>query len=245
MSLLIAMPILRGERLNFVDFEFFGTEQADEPPEQPRIVTCEIGFVPGLLLQGTITTASMQASYASTLGGKEGGSGWAPDPNPSAGEEDWLDPNPAAVLGGRKLWTWNGLTKPTGIAVTGWTETAGVFNATNVETKHSFYRSGKLRGGHFQDSGILMFVFNNPAVGAQTDFGVAEMDNQVDLRELFVALNDAEVAADSDEAKVQELLWGGDSYVEADTLKQFEGRVYCRAVAGFSGIERVVNRLKR
>lgn len=246
MTPLVAMPVLRGERLAFLNAEFFACEQADEPPEQPRIVTFEIGYVPGLIMQPqAITTASLAASYAATLSGVSGGSEWAPDPNPGADEANWMEPNLASVLGGRKLWAHNGLTRAIGVGMTGYTEVSGTGTATNIEGKHVESATARLRGGYFQDTGVIMCVVNNPTATAQTDFGVAEMDDQSTIEELFDALNDGNVAANSDAAKMQELLFGGDQYIEADTLKVFAGRVYCRVTAGFTGIEKVSRRLRR
>lgn len=240
---LAALPVLRGETMRFLDFEFYGCEQADEPPEQPRLVSVEIGYVPGMLFQGTIDTTSLEAAYRRVLGtnlGTEQGLGG--DPNPSADEAHWLT-NAGAVFGGRIMWRKEMLTIPMGL-FGNFTNVSGT-GTTTPETKHYFKTGGTLKGGTFRDAGIIMAVFHSPNIAAQTDFGVAEADDQQSLAEVYEALRDGNVTADTDAAKLQELLFGGDTYIEADTVKEFAGRVYFRCTAGFTGVERVARRLRR
>lgn len=249
---LALLPVLRGERLGRLQVEWYGATQADEPPEQVSLCGLFVGYVPGLILtQETLTTAKFEIDiYEKLLGDAIGNKArYGGEPNDAADEDEWMGEDQIRVItGARLMWSRVELTDT---RVTGGNGATGVFvsgSGTNtVEGKQGFMARTRLRGGYFPVSGYIAVGYYQPQVGAQTTFGVTEMDDQITLDELASALVNQGQTQDSDTAKIQELLFGGDNYIEADTLKDFDGRIYARVDATFYGgvTERAQQRLTR
>lgn len=239
-QVLCALPVLRGERIVWIEGEFYGATQADEPPEQPSLVQLWVGFLPGVIFENiAVTTATLQAEVTQYLLGDAVGNSapYGGEPNASADEAEWMEGDQIRQLtGARVLWRRTPLTNT---RITGGNAGSGTLVSGSGTFapfgKQGFYEKFKIKGGTFPVNGVVVAGYNQPQVTAQTTFGVTELDDQMTLAEIINGLTQGDKTADADTAKIQELFYGGDNYIEADTLKDWDGRAYCRMTAGFTG----------
>lgn len=73
--------------------------------------------------------------------------------------------------------------------------------------------------------GVLILGIQAFEIAAQTDFGVAEMDTSASRVNIGEALREFHTT-NATSAKVAEVLWGGDNYIEADSFKNADRRAY-------------------
>lgn len=247
-GLLVAMPVFRGERIRWIEGEFYGATQADEPPEQPSLQGMFVGYLPGMIFEDrALSTATIEQEIGDKLLGDaiQNKQFYGGEPNDSAEDVEWMEGDQVRQFtGARVLWrkvTMTDVRLAGGLAGVG-TQVSGSGTFT-AEGKQAFREKFRIRGGFIPVQGMIVMGHYAPRVTAQTTFGVTELDSQMTIDEVIQGLMRTDVTADSDEAKLAELVYGGDNYIEADTLKDFDGRVYCRASAGFSG--GVLERLER
>lgn len=231
---LVAMPVFRGDELRWLNYQFFGCEQGDTPPEQPSLINMFIGYCPGIILTGSAqSTAQIEDDMRAALWGDDPGQNpFGGEPNPGAAEGEWNFER-SELTGARFLMRKWQLTKQYHFGQE-LTLVSGSGATTGIQGKHSYGDTGRLRGGRFSQNGVIFAGIWQPDMSAQTTFGITELDDQVSNEELANATENAAPAADGDAAKIQELIFGGDNYIEADTLKDLDHRAYCVIDAGIN-----------
>lgn len=73
--------------------------------------------------------------------------------------------------------------------------------------------------------GVLLLGIQAFEIASQTTFGVTEMDNSASRINISEALREFHTT-NATSAKVAEVLWGGDNYIEADSFKNQDRRAY-------------------
>ncbi len=74
-------------------------------------------------------------------------------------------------------------------------------------------------------NGMMILGAKSYNVAAQTDFGISELDQGIDPHELLGAY-DSPIGSGGTSALAGELLYGGDNYIEADSYKNEDRRMY-------------------
>lgn len=214
-----AIPLLPGETLRRLDMTMWVcTDDNDLQPDSA------IPYMTGCVMAPASWTTSLNP-FNNTSDIEQTLEDWVSSATTSAPFES--DPNPTgnavidteSVTGYEGLWAdWRLLHSP--FANPSYFEVAEVLATADARAMDKVYK--RFERNMYTDQGALIVGgIYTPVVSAQTDFGVADFDSGVPSTLLQVVNASPTDLADlsSTQLKMYELLYGGDTYIEADTLK--------------------------
>lgn len=173
-----------------------------------------------------IGTGDMEVDFALAAVQQDVTHPWGGEPNPGGAASEWLDKNAigqSSLFFRRETWM-----KPS----IGVPDTAAVPVALNTQGRGvDTFKTTVRRRMDFDNDGVLMVGVFRGEVIAQEDFGVAELDVSASLSEVLIALTQPASAANANSQQIAELLYGGDTFVEADTIKNGNIVAYLKAIA--------------
>ena len=227
---LVAIPTLPNETLSRLNLQFFAATDSDIQVDSPQSYEAHLVWTPfnwmGPAGSTTITSSTMDNVITNAIT-----QGTIPpygaDANPGGDE-------PEVVYGSEGVeFIWNDdriLASSSGPGM--------AYNGVSVtKENHAIDRwsySMKKRR-YFEQPGIIIFGVYVHATPAQTDFGVAEMDasaiTPATFNDIFVTRDFSSLSAQ--EQKIYEVVYGGDTYIEADTWKDQNIRSHVKAQALF------------
>ncbi len=221
---LIAMPTLPGESLEKMTIQAYACADANVQPDSPIHVDWISVWYPWDFLS-SITGASLDTAGLNSMISKA--SDAYVDPNPSGEDPTEVDTAFGAM---EVLWTRETLLYAKLFA--GISDILG----SDARPADRFTETLK-RKLYWEAPGILLIGIKKMHVAAQTDFGVAEIDTGLTgpgwSQILSRDMGDEFAELSAQEAKAFELVYGGDTYIEADTWKEDAVRVYALAQAVF------------
>lgn len=227
-TVLAAVPLFAGESLVRQELDFHWVSQADEAADQLHHVVFGVLATPFEWASDTITnnlSAGVLDIMAEGLHGSTSGTyDWAPDPNPGA-DSNWQGKVDAGIGGSEMIYEWAGWAKAKQFALDD-TLIGGDQMINRTEASHKKVIS---KNHFYPVDMVVMYYAARTNIAAQTDFGVAEIDATAEEMDLFNALErglSGGQAGTDPEDKMIELIYGGDKYIEADTIKTTTGVGY-------------------
>lgn len=213
---LVAIPVFRGEVIERIALDGFAvTRTAETNVDQPPVFSWVGGFMPYPFgtnaVGGPQLTTALIDGWLQTLQAPGAGSYLGAEANPG-GDAGFLGAGDSyaqinfrrAVIG-----------DPMPVALDG----LGNADARFVDR----FRTVIERELEATSHGMWVFGGRSWRMDAQTDFGVAEIDNTAVVGEIVSALRGESLGLAT---KAGELLWGGDNYIEADSFKETARRHY-------------------
>lgn len=231
---LVAIPLLAGESLRSFKVDCFAcTDDAQAiQPDSAQIYASVLAYEPGNMARASSpwqSTSAVNNVIDRVMEGNSQGP-FEQDPNPG-GQDPTLEGRQFEA--GELLFADFRMLTPMGQPVLGTSVTFwDSFDSRHVDR---FTRT-HTRNIYSEQGGVVVFGVWSPTISAQTDFGVADFDlSAEDIADMIREQEGGEIGAT--QQKVLELLYGGDTYIEADTLKslstapaRFQG--LCQAVIG-------------
>ncbi len=217
---LVAIPVLRGETMSSCMIDVVAVRKEDDNFNQLYHIGWHFVFVPTMFPSGTIDTAWLQASFREAVGARSVADSPHGEPNPGGAAQDWADIS--HFSGTERIWGRELITRPRAITPD---TSISPLNSNPQGRPWEAIRKVLTRRIAFKHAGVLILGFWNYGVTAQTDFGVAEIDTSIEPHELLEALTNPTTST-AQSAKAAELFYGGDTYIEADTLKNDDFTAY-------------------
>lgn len=225
---LVAIPTFQGESLEKLTIQGYACSDSNVQPDSPIHMDWAMGWFPfdfvSSVTGASLTTGNLE-SYAAQMFAPSG----TGEPNPSG--EDPV--SPFQIFGQwESMWSRESLLYS---KLHTQSETATVIQKSS-HVNDRFTETFKKRL-FWQTSGFILIGVEMPDVAAQTDFGVAEIDTGLnadiwwDIFRSEAPTEFAELSADQRQA--YELIYGGDTFIEADTWKSDAVRAYALVQAVF------------
>lgn len=227
--LLWTMPVIGGETLVDLDVQAWCASDSTIQPDSAipyELVSYYVAHDWALEVNtGALQESVLQAEFTSLV------PTLVADPNPGGNYPDVasnLQRQTVEVLDAQLRM----LTSSAGNITT--TEVAEVFDVVQnyAVDKWTWHLPGHR---YFAENGILVAGVLLKTMSSQTDVGTAELDSEVNLGDFTAIFGDAVDYADldADQQQAFELFYGGDTYIEADTLKSDDFRINGIAQARF------------
>lgn len=226
-KVLVAIPVLRGESCRSLHLDGVIIQTDEDGYDQLLEANWYGIFIPFQWAgSSSVGTGGLETELALAISNQDGTSPWGGEPNPGGASAEWID---RQVMGQTTIFfrreTW---LKPS----IGVPDTAAVPVALNTQGRGvDTFKTTVHRRMDFDSDGILIVGVHRGTVLAQTDFGVAELDDSASLTEFMIALTQPSTAANANAQQLAELLYGGDTFIEADTLKDGNCVAYLKAIA--------------
>lgn len=225
-TLLIALPVFAGESL--VSARLEGIATTKEPERNDIYNRWNLyGFFMPNALSGTAggnidATADLENTFEDIIAGS-GSAVWGGEPNPGGDLSTWVS---EGMFGrAEMLFARESYLKPQGVFYLPSDSILEIPLAPDAAGSYhtdSFTTSLRKRR-YFKTTGWIGFGVARWNKDAQTDFGIAELGASITKDDLAAALISGLGSHSGDDAqtlKAVELIYGGDSYIEADRLKE-------------------------
>lgn len=211
---LAAVPILQGETLTRQEIDWHIGRTDNDNPDQTFVVEWGAVFIPinWGTTQEILSTAVIDNIFEKAFNVNPGQHQFGGEPNP-AGESNYLGTADIGLT--EVLWHESFLAHSQGHVGRLEDEIAGTDDLGSRLVNYG--RRTISRNFRFNSSGMVLYGCLRGQQSSQTDFGVADIDNNLTPVELAQALDSPIDSNGTDQDKLRELLFGGDSYIEANT----------------------------
>lgn len=206
---LVAIPVFRGEVITRIALDCYAaTRTAETNVDQPPVFSWVGGFMPYPFGTNSIGGPAMSTAqldgWVQTLEAPGAGVYLGAEPNPG-GDAGFVGADAYAQVNFRR----HVIGDPMPVAL----DALGNADARFVDRFRTVIDKDLEATSH----GMWLFGGRVWRMDAQTDFGVAELDNSATAAEIMGALRGESLSLAT---KSGELFWGGDNYIEADSFKE-------------------------